>query len=212
MKCKNLWLVLLVLSGLPLVTNCGVDQEKYNAQVRKADSLAYVCNNLAEANAAMRTELEGYKYSPAKLLAAIREDCAAKDFSMLKKNLELLRLYHPDASEYVTAKDIYEQGLRDLKVAQKKAEAEAAKKEAERLAKMKPIERIMKEYSCDEETATLIHHRHIRIGMTDEQCRAAWGCPKSINRTVGSWGVQEQWCYDGTYLYMENGILTSYQD
>jgi len=48
--------------------------------------------------------------------------------------------------------------------------------------------------------------------MTKEQVLASWGKPEDINRSVGRWGVHEQWIYDSTYLYFENGILTSFQD
>jgi len=50
------------------------------------------------------------------------------------------------------------------------------------------------------------------IGMTREMATISLGSPKDINRTVGSWGVHEQWVYDSIYLYFENGILTSYQN
>ena len=172
------------------------------------DSLTAECKKLKETNAALQKELEGYKYNPARLLANIRENYAGKDYTELKKNLDLLHQYHPNANEYTTAKDIYEQGLKDQEAARKKAEAEAAKREAERRAKMKPIERIMEKYNCDQETATLIHQRRVRIGMTDEQCRAALGRPRNINRSVGSYGVHEQWCYNGLYLYRRDGVLT----
>ena len=53
----------------------------------------------------------------------------------------------------------------------------------------------------------------IRIGFTQDQAIAAWGRPDDINRTVGSWGTHEQWCYGmSTYLYFEDGVLTSFQD
>ena len=48
--------------------------------------------------------------------------------------------------------------------------------------------------------------------MTDDMAIISLGYPKDINRTVGKWGVHEQWVYDGDYYYFENGILTSYQD
>lgn len=58
----------------------------------------------------------------------------------------------------------------------------------------------------------------IEIGMTDEQVRKSWGRPNQINRTVGEWGVHEQWIYgdvlkgNARYLYFENGVFTSYQE
>lgn len=56
--------------------------------------------------------------------------------------------------------------------------------------------------------------REITLGMTAEVVRASWGRPSDINRSVGSWGVHEQWVYrlPSRYLYFENGILTSWQD
>jgi hypothetical protein len=47
--------------------------------------------------------------------------------------------------------------------------------------------------------------------MTNEQVKLSWGEPDRINRSVGSWGVSEQWVYQDRYLYFKNGILTSYQ-
>lgn len=56
----------------------------------------------------------------------------------------------------------------------------------------------------------------ICLKMTKEQVEASWGKPRDINRTVGSWGVHEQWIYGeiphSNYLYFENGKLTSWQD
>lgn len=52
----------------------------------------------------------------------------------------------------------------------------------------------------------------IWIGMTNDMLIIAIGSPDKINRTVGKWGVHEQWVYDNDYYYFENGIMTSYQD
>lgn len=193
-----------MIAAIMLLTSC-VGRSKYDEQVRLNDSLTAV-------NAAMQAELEGYKCNPEKLLATIKKNYEAKEYSELKANLDLLQRYHPEAEEYQTASSIYQQSLREQEAANKKAAAEAAKAEAERQAEMKPIERIMEKYNCDEMTATLIHTKRVKIGMTAEQCRAAWGRPQDINRTVGSYGVHEQWCYNGSYLYFEDGILTSYQN
>lgn len=50
------------------------------------------------------------------------------------------------------------------------------------------------------------------IGMTDKMALIALGYPSKINRSVGEWGVHEQWVYNNIYLYFENGILKSYQN
>lgn len=53
----------------------------------------------------------------------------------------------------------------------------------------------------------------IRLGMTREEVRASWGDPGDINRAAGVGYVHEQWVYsDSTYLYFDDGILTSWQD
>ncbi|MCK4600399.1 hypothetical protein KAU37_11375 [Candidatus Bipolaricaulota bacterium] len=64
----------------------------------------------------------------------------------------------------------------------------------------------------------LVAERTIQTGMTEEMVRASWGGPTRIHRSVGSWGVHEQWVYgtyskygSPTYLYFENGRLTSWQ-
>ena len=59
-----------------------------------------------------------------------------------------------------------------------------------------------------------IAKREIYIGMNAEQVRLAWGKPYRINASTGSWGEHEQWVmHEGgsTYLYFENGKLTSMQ-
>lgn len=59
-----------------------------------------------------------------------------------------------------------------------------------------------------------IQKADILIAMTTAQVTASWGLPKQINRSGGKWGLHEQWVYGehGTYLYFENGKLTSWQD
>ena len=170
-------------------------------------------DSLTMANIQLQKELDGYKHSPAKVLADIKQNYSDKEYSKIEYNLNLLKQYHPESSEFEAAKKIQEQVLKDQEAARKKAEAEAARAEAERKAQMAPIERIMEKYGCDEDIATLIMKKRVRRGMTAEQCRAAWGRPQDINRTSGSYGVHEQWVYGGhNYLYFEDGILTTIQN
>lgn len=53
---------------------------------------------------------------------------------------------------------------------------------------------------------------NVYLGMTSTELRSKWFRPDDINRTVGSWGVHEQWVYSNVYFYFEDGILTSWQD
>lgn len=56
-----------------------------------------------------------------------------------------------------------------------------------------------------------IKNRRIQLGMTPCMAIAAWGRPDDINRSVGSFGVHEQWVYPANYLYFRDGVLTSFQ-
>ena len=61
--------------------------------------------------------------------------------------------------------------------------------------------------------ANLILQGKIRTGMTKNMCRDSWGNPSDINKTTGSFGVHEQWVYGlNSYVYFENGIITSIQN
>lgn len=61
-------------------------------------------------------------------------------------------------------------------------------------------------------TAKDIVEGYVRIGWNKAKCRMAWGEPRDINTSVGVWGRHEQWCYYSSYLYFENGRLTSIQN
>lgn len=53
----------------------------------------------------------------------------------------------------------------------------------------------------------------VRIGMSASAAEAAWGRPKTVNRTTDASGVREQWVYgSGNYLYIRNGYLESIQN
>lgn len=59
----------------------------------------------------------------------------------------------------------------------------------------------------------MIHERKVGIGMSNLQALAAWGKPKSINRTVTSQGATEQWVYgSNTYIYLSNDLVKTIQN
>jgi hypothetical protein len=69
----------------------------------------------------------------------------------------------------------------------------------------------------DKYTRTQIEHGRISRGRTREQVMASWGPPVDINKSVGSWGVHEQWVYglapytEPRYVYFKNGKCTGWQ-
>jgi hypothetical protein len=51
------------------------------------------------------------------------------------------------------------------------------------------------------------------VGMTAEQARLSWGAPKDVNTTVHEGAKDEQWVYpSGSYIYLENGVVTAIQN
>jgi len=61
------------------------------------------------------------------------------------------------------------------------------------------------------ELVKVIRQQQIVLGMTAAQIALSWGTPERVNKSVGSWGVREQWVYDNQYVYITNGEVTSYQ-
>ena len=63
-----------------------------------------------------------------------------------------------------------------------------------------------------------IDRKQIWIGMTKEQLHLSWGNPNYTNRTTLPNGLQEQCIYGSDsllgrkYVYLDNGIVTSWQD
>lgn len=60
--------------------------------------------------------------------------------------------------------------------------------------------------------ANMILEGKVKIGMTKAMCEESWGSPDDINKSIGSWGIYEQWVYGNSYLYFEDGKLTSIQN
>lgn len=209
MKIQNVFLMAL----LPLVSSCCNHVPQIKQLESRIDSLLSVISCQDSTMALMQVELDGYRYDPNLLLVEIKKNYSAKDYEQLDKNYAFLIQYHSASTEATAAERIKQQAERDKETARKRAEAEAARAEAARKARMKPIEKIMEKYGCSRSDADRVLHHEVILGMTAELCRASWGKPRDINKSTGSWGVHEQWCYSsGNYLYFENGILTSIQN
>ena len=53
----------------------------------------------------------------------------------------------------------------------------------------------------------------VSLGMSKEEVLASnWGRPRKVNTSTYTFGVHEQWVYDGGYLYFKDGVLTSIQN
>jgi hypothetical protein len=63
----------------------------------------------------------------------------------------------------------------------------------------------------DDAIAIVACHRVV-VGMSQEQLLASWGRPEQVNRTVVGSSASDQLVYsDNNYVYIENGVVTSYQ-
>jgi hypothetical protein len=58
----------------------------------------------------------------------------------------------------------------------------------------------------------MLLEKRVQLGMSQHDVRLSWGEPQRINRSVGRWGVHDQWVYGQQYLYFENGKLRSWQE
>ncbi|HWD20492.1 MAG TPA: hypothetical protein VHB20_14565 [Verrucomicrobiae bacterium] len=56
-----------------------------------------------------------------------------------------------------------------------------------------------------------IKEHKICIGMTEEECRLSWGKPRKINSTSTRFGRSEQWVYGDSYVYFDDGVISSTQ-
>ncbi len=107
-----------------------------------------------------------------------------------------------EIDQFILAKEAEQRKLEELQAEQKLKEQKAE------------WEKIEKKYIQKYGKATYdkLKKGYYWIGMTEEMATISLGMPNDVNRTVGIWGVHEQWIYDNVYLYFENGKLSSYQN
>lgn len=89
----------------------------------------------------------------------------------------------------------------------KQAERKRKKAEAEQAAKA----RLEAYVQAHPEFQKAILAKKVGLGMSTDDVIASWGKPDHVNTTVTAYGKHEQWVYGNTYVYFEDGRLTSYQ-
>lgn len=52
----------------------------------------------------------------------------------------------------------------------------------------------------------------VRIGDRERVLWCSWGQPEDVNSTVTATHVHKQYVYSSTYFYIENGVVTAFQD
>lgn len=109
--------------------------------------------------------------------------------------------------------------LNEFEIAEKKKQQQVKYEEQLKIEETNKQEQLRKEEAYKQEVlkkygkeqGNKLLNGYFWIGMTDEMARVSLGEPKQINKSVGSWGIHEQWIYYNLYVYFENGILSSYQ-
>jgi hypothetical protein len=114
-----------------------------------------------------------------------------------------------DIENFVSAKNFEKEELKKREI-ERQTRLKAKTVQAEK-AKLLELEKTyIKRYG--ENNYSKMKQGYYWIGMNKEMATISLGSPNKVNRTVGAWGVREQWVYETIYLYFENGVLTSYQD
>lgn len=102
--------------------------------------------------------------------------------------------------------------VEEVAAAREAERVRARRAEEQRLQRVRREARIrMQEWGWSESDIALIEAKKIRIGMTPEMVRMAWGNPRSVNETINAMGKHEQWVYRSSYVYFDDGVVTSIQ-
>lgn len=62
-----------------------------------------------------------------------------------------------------------------------------------------------------EEAGKKISKQNVWLGMTKDMLVDSKGYPDKRNISKGSYGTHEQWVYKNRYIYLEDGVVTSFQ-
>ncbi len=114
----------------------------------------------------------------------------------------------PDASSYATVDDY----LKDFSFGWIHSSLASNRDPIERGIEARRNDYVARHPELDSRARAAIISGTVVLGMTSDAVSASMGAPRDVNRSVGSWGIHEQWVYPGKYLYFENGVLTSWQD
>lgn len=129
-----------------------------------------------------------------------------KETEPIKRFKEELKLRNEKMKIEYEKKEAAKQELEKLKLKEEKQELAKQEKIKEEKYRQSLISKFGKEIGQK------LFEGYYWIGMTREMARISLGKPTTINKSVGSWGVHEQWVYYSTYLYFKNDILSSFQN
>ena len=132
----------------------------------------------------------------------INENCGYMSEIWVKRNDDLRTFI-----KVIEEKENYQ------KIKEKEKRVQEAKIESQRkkIASKELDEKMLKKYG--QKTFGQMKQGYYWVGMNREMLEYSLGEPDDINKSVGSWGTNEQWVYgNGLYIYLENDKVTSYQN
>lgn len=97
----------------------------------------------------------------------------------------------------------------EIRKKSEKAESEKAAKEKQRIS---DIDFYVKENPKFKKFGKDAKKKSVTLGMPEELVYLAVGKPIRVNRSVGRYGVHLQLVYGGSYIYVRNGFVSSWQD
>ena len=193
--------VLLNVFSLGIIPAVHKNEATLSGMLRyKDEPVKYYTANQTDHEAS--TIFYGYRFFDAGNMA--KAESNEKAFFDLMKQIANDTDYIKEEAEKIDKK-VKERKEKEKKEAAKRKE-KAEKEERERK------EKLVKKYG--EYTAGVILRHKFYIGMSEDALIESLGRPNDINVSVGSWGTHKQYIYggyDGTYIYVENGKVTSYQ-
>lgn len=68
-----------------------------------------------------------------------------------------------------------------------------------------------KHRAWSDEALGVVACHQVQAGLTEAQMIASWGRPEKVNSTVVGQTETQQWVYGDNYVYVEDGVVTSYQ-
>jgi hypothetical protein len=200
-----------------------VTTSRQNGKIRKSNTpISDVILNLKEGDTIKLTDYQqGYWVVNVGPFYGFLSDLYIKqndsEIAAFKKQLELrneeykiLKLQEKNREERLMVQEMIlkEKLLKEENNTKEKLQMEITRKNAVQRLKDKK-DNLYSKYG--KEIADKLLNRQFWIGMTTEMAEISLGSPRNKNKSVGKWGVNEQWVYYKDYLYFENGILESYQ-
>lgn len=145
----------------------------------------------------------GYDYKAVEKAEKQAKDAAAKKARIQSEKIKLVKEKKESTSEYFKSLEDDKLCVKIGTLYRKNTNQEAIKN-----AEKEVVSRgfsIIGNYDS-------IKKRNVNLGMNECELLASWGRPERRNRSVNAYRTSIQYVYGKTYVYTDNGVVTSWQD